>query len=393
MGEAGEGIILDGIEQLIAAATAARAAEEEKGRAFGAIVRRYQDMAFAVAVSALGDFHAAEDAAQEAFVVAWRCLDQLREPRAFPGWLKRIVLSQCARVTRGRRVAQVPLDAALLEQAWQRIVDRHPMLRTSFLLEGPDGGQQRVHRHARLPWHVEDWRELAPDEQDRRFEAHVTADRHRDFDLQVPPLLRLALFRCAERRWRLLLTYHHAALDGRSEGIVLREALDLYDALAARRAADLPASPRPYREFIAWLGERLPGLGGKFRAAIIGRKNAVLIQTRLAFACAFGQRPLLRPAFFEHRPAEPRDVEIAPTRALAVLVPDGLRARLRITQVVVEQMRLVRIQPRLQRLCELHADLPIVARLARRRHGGAHARDAALAVGDGAQLLAPGAGG
>ena len=152
-----------------------------------------------------------------------------------------------------------PLDAALLEQAWQRVVDRHPMLRTSFLLEGPGGGRQRVHRHARLPWHVEDWRELAPDEQDRRFEAHVTADRHRDFDLQVPPLLRLALFRCAERRWRLLLTYHHAALDGRSEGIVLREALDLYDALAAGRAADLPAPPRPYREFIAWLGERDAG--------------------------------------------------------------------------------------------------------------------------------------
>ncbi|GEM_PF-547473 len=103
--------LVEGIEQLIAAITAARAAEEEKGRAFGVIMRRYQDMAFAVACATLGDFHLAEDAAQEAFIIAWRCLDQLREPRAFPGWLKRIVLSQCLRQTRGNHLVTMPLDS------------------------------------------------------------------------------------------------------------------------------------------------------------------------------------------------------------------------------------------------------------------------------------------
>jgi RNA polymerase sigma factor (sigma-70 family) len=99
------------VESLIARATAARAARVEKGQAFGEIVRRYQDLAFACAYAILGDFHLAEDAAQEAFVAAWRNLDQLRQPGAFPGWLKRIVLSQCSRLTRGKRLPTVGLDA------------------------------------------------------------------------------------------------------------------------------------------------------------------------------------------------------------------------------------------------------------------------------------------
>jgi uncharacterized protein len=99
------------IGALIDRATAVRAAESEKHRAFNEIVRRFQDMAFGCAYAVLGDFHLAEDAAQEAFLTAWRNLDQLRTPEAFPGWLKRIVLTQCNRLTRGKRLDTVPLDA------------------------------------------------------------------------------------------------------------------------------------------------------------------------------------------------------------------------------------------------------------------------------------------
>ena len=60
-------------------------------------------MAFACAYAAPCDFHLAEDAAQGAFVTAWRKLTQLREPEAFPGWLRRIVLTErVPRVEEGR---------------------------------------------------------------------------------------------------------------------------------------------------------------------------------------------------------------------------------------------------------------------------------------------------
>ena len=78
--------------------------------AFAELVIRFQDMAFACAYSVLGDAYLAEDVAQDSFVVAWQKLDHLREPNAFPGWFKRIVLSQCNRLTRGKRLQIVPLE-------------------------------------------------------------------------------------------------------------------------------------------------------------------------------------------------------------------------------------------------------------------------------------------
>ena len=107
---AGRSDPLEEITLLIARATEARAAQAEKSRAFSEIVNRFQDLAFGCAYAMLGDFHLAEDAAQEAFIAAWRNLEQLRQPAAFPGWFKRIVMTQCHRLTRRKCFPTVVLD-------------------------------------------------------------------------------------------------------------------------------------------------------------------------------------------------------------------------------------------------------------------------------------------
>jgi len=80
--------------------------------AYARIVRRFQDMACGYGYSILGDFHLAEDAAQEAFVEAFRCLDKLRAAEAFPGWFRRILFKRCDRLRRGKHVPTAPLEAA-----------------------------------------------------------------------------------------------------------------------------------------------------------------------------------------------------------------------------------------------------------------------------------------
>lgn len=79
--------------------------------AFGGIVRRFQDMAYGCAYAVLGDFHLAEDVAQETFVEAYCSLGDLRDAEAFPAWLRRIVLKYCDRISRRKRVCTVPLEA------------------------------------------------------------------------------------------------------------------------------------------------------------------------------------------------------------------------------------------------------------------------------------------
>lgn len=69
-------------------------------QAFSMLVRRFQNMAYGYAYAVLGDFDLAQDAAQEAFIESYRCLHNLREPLAFPIWLKRIVYKHCDRISR-----------------------------------------------------------------------------------------------------------------------------------------------------------------------------------------------------------------------------------------------------------------------------------------------------
>jgi RNA polymerase sigma factor (sigma-70 family) len=79
-------------------------------KSYNSIVHRFQDMAVGYAFSLVGDFHLAEDAAQEAFIHAYLDLSKLREPAAFPGWFRQIVFSQCNRYTRRKRIQTLDID-------------------------------------------------------------------------------------------------------------------------------------------------------------------------------------------------------------------------------------------------------------------------------------------
>ncbi|NKB72074.1 MAG: sigma-70 family RNA polymerase sigma factor [Candidatus Latescibacteria bacterium] len=78
--------------------------------AFDRLVRQYQDMAVAYALAWTGDFHTAQDAAQEAFIEAFQRLGQLRQIEAFPGWLRQVVRTACHRQSRKNRLQTTPLD-------------------------------------------------------------------------------------------------------------------------------------------------------------------------------------------------------------------------------------------------------------------------------------------
>ncbi|MBW3623074.1 MAG: sigma-70 family RNA polymerase sigma factor [Armatimonadetes bacterium] len=90
-----------------------RAAQAGDTPAFEELVRSYQDLAVAYAASLLRDRDLAEDAAQEAFVEAYRTLPALREPGAFAGWLRALVFKHCDRMTRRKRLPVTGLEAAL----------------------------------------------------------------------------------------------------------------------------------------------------------------------------------------------------------------------------------------------------------------------------------------
>lgn len=79
--------------------------------AFAELVRRYERPAKATALHILGHYHSAEDAAQEAFVRAYRQLSRLSKPDVFGPWLLKIV-RRCALDIAERKKADLSLEAA-----------------------------------------------------------------------------------------------------------------------------------------------------------------------------------------------------------------------------------------------------------------------------------------
>ena len=84
--------------------------------AFAELVRAHQDRAVVYATAILGDYHLAENAAQEAFVDAYRELPSLRELAAFGRWLRTIVFThlEFAIFATTYFLAEVPLMLATI---------------------------------------------------------------------------------------------------------------------------------------------------------------------------------------------------------------------------------------------------------------------------------------
>jgi RNA polymerase sigma-70 factor (ECF subfamily) len=88
--------------------------------AYGELVRRFQGAVYAMALTRVHDPLEAQELAQEVFVHGMRKLPQLRDPRCFAGWLRRITARMAInRLTRRGPVAGAEPD--LLENVEGRV--------------------------------------------------------------------------------------------------------------------------------------------------------------------------------------------------------------------------------------------------------------------------------
>jgi RNA polymerase sigma-70 factor (ECF subfamily) len=97
--------------------------------AFMALVRSRGDQLFSIAQRILRDIDRAEDALQDALVIAWRDLPGLRDPDRFDAWVHRVLTNVCiAQATRERRRAAnlrvLPVDGPAAADDLHGVIDR-----------------------------------------------------------------------------------------------------------------------------------------------------------------------------------------------------------------------------------------------------------------------------
>jgi non-ribosomal peptide synthase protein (TIGR01720 family) len=120
-------------------------------------------------------------------------------------------------------VLEGDLKLEAFEQAWQQVVDTHPILRTAFVWEGRDKPLQVVQRGVRLPIEWKDWLGESESEQQEQLRALLAADQQRGFQLTKAPLMRLTLVRLSEQRHELIWNHHHLLLDGWCLPLLLKD--------------------------------------------------------------------------------------------------------------------------------------------------------------------------
>jgi len=147
------------------------------------------------------------------------------------------------------------LNVAYLEDAWRQVIERHSVLRTSFVWEGVDEPLQLVYKHVNVPFTKHDWREISAAAQPQQLASWMEEDRRRPFDFSEAPLMRLILVRLDEDTHQFIWDYHHLLMDGWCRVTILNEVFAIYEGLCRGEPLRLNA-PRPYRDYIAWLQQQ-----------------------------------------------------------------------------------------------------------------------------------------
>jgi RNA polymerase sigma-70 factor (ECF subfamily) len=106
-----------------------RRAMDGDHEAFASLAADSVDVCYRLASRILRDPHRAQDATQQALLLAWRDLPRLRDPERFDAWLYRLVVNTCYAEARSERrwvarVRALPTDTATEPDVARSVADR-----------------------------------------------------------------------------------------------------------------------------------------------------------------------------------------------------------------------------------------------------------------------------
>jgi non-ribosomal peptide synthetase component F/thioesterase domain-containing protein len=148
------------------------------------------------------------------------------------------------------------LSSDVLERSFQRLIERHEILRTNFVEQ--DGRVVQVIAPTRaFSLSVVPLAELPEGDREERLRGLLLAEAQQPFDLERGALFRASLYQLRPDDFVLLINTHHIIADGWSQRIVQDELWSTYEALAGDRVPDLALLPIQFADFVAWQSDWL----------------------------------------------------------------------------------------------------------------------------------------
>ncbi len=165
------------------------------------------------------------------------------------------------------------LDVGELERAFNLMIDRHEILRTT--IEARDGRPMTA-LHASFPLQFKrlSLRHLTPERRDAELTRLLSDEPRRSYRLEAEPAIRVTIVMMDEDDHAVILMMHHIICDSSSLGIIWRELAALYAACLKGEASPLPPLPIQYGDYAVW--QRQPHQQARFSEDIAFWKKQLL---------------------------------------------------------------------------------------------------------------------
>lgn len=174
------------------------------------------------------------------------------------------------------------VDPECIRQAFEKLVAKYDILRTSFLYTHDKQPLQIVLRDRKggYEW-IDVTKEVALNGWAAVIKVHRLADRERNFDVSNDTLIRLTVLQASTDNYEFIWSFHHILMDGWCMALLVNEFLSFYLTFQAKEdPVFIPV--RQYVGYISWLGKQDRELAAAYwRDYISGFEQATVLPGRL----------------------------------------------------------------------------------------------------------------
>jgi len=142
------------------------------------------------------------------------------------------------------------------ENAFQQLIQRHEILRTTFTLINNEP-RQVVHDHMNFVIKQIDLTDYSEKEQQQRIDEAIAHNAKISFDLEVGPLIKVNLLKLSPENYIVLFNMHHIISDGWSAGVLIKDFLAHYHADGQENYQLLPPLRINYKDYTSWQENQL----------------------------------------------------------------------------------------------------------------------------------------
>ncbi|MBK3493951.1 amino acid adenylation domain-containing protein [Viridibacillus sp. YIM B01967] len=144
------------------------------------------------------------------------------------------------------------IDIKLLENSFNKLIERHDILRTVFEYHNLKQPHQVVMRKRPIEIRIKDLTHLNGEKQKQYIDKFKQEDLSHTFDLSKDLLMRMTLFKTSANTSKFLWSFHHILMDGWCIGILIRELYLFYRSSMEKEQVHLEEAI-PYHNYINWL--------------------------------------------------------------------------------------------------------------------------------------------